>query len=205
MVVGVAGKYCAGKSTVTEILANAGYGVIDVDRLGHEALARRVADIRKTFGEAYIAADGSVDRKKLGALVFRSGRDMRRLEGIVHPEMVEMVRERLAGPEGPHGGDAAGAGSGGPGTVVNAALLFPMGLDALCDLALWVRAPLLTRLRRARERDGLPVSEILRRFWAQRELEPQPSRSDVDIHTVENRGGLDRLRAQLAAVSLLEE
>lgn len=191
MVVGVAGKYCAGKSTVTEILAEAGYAVIDVDRLGHEALARRVSDIRKTFGEAYIAADGSVDRKELGALVFRSRREMRRLEGIVHPEMVEMVRERLAGAH--------------PGTVVNAALLFPMGLDALCDLALWVRAPLLTRLRRARERDGLPVSEILRRFWAQRELEPQPSRSDVDIHTVENRGGLDRLRAQLAAVSLLEE
>jgi dephospho-CoA kinase len=136
-----------------------------------------------------------VDRKKLGGLVFRDAGAMRRLESIVHPEMMQMVRERLAA-----AGDAAG-----PGTVVNAALLFPMGLDALCDIALWVKAPLLTRLRRARQRDGLPVIEILRRFWAQRELEPQPSAADVDIHNVENRGGLDRLRTQLAAVSLLEE
>lgn len=198
MVIGVAGKYCAGKSTVTDILADAGYRVIDVDRLGHEALARRVDDVRHTFGDDYIGADGAVDRKRLGSLVFRDREAMRRLEGIVHPEMVRMVRERLAG--GPQGG-----ADGARGTVVNAALLFPMGLDALCDMVVWVEAPLALRLKRARERDGLSVQEILRRFWAQRELEPQPSSSDVDIHSVENRGGLDLLRAQLAELSLLEE
>jgi dephospho-CoA kinase len=217
MVVGVAGKYCAGKSTVTGILADAGYGVIDVDRLGHEALARRAADVRATFGEDYLLADGSVDRKKLGALVFRDRAALRTLEGIVHPEMVQMVRERLearsedSGRGGDSGRSAVGAGvsqpAGGeganPDVVVNAALLFPMGLDSLCDLVLWVKAPLLTRLRRARRRDGLPVPDILRRFWTQRELEPQPSASRVDIYSVENRGGLDRLRAQLADLSLL--
>jgi dephospho-CoA kinase len=208
MVVGVAGKYCAGKSTVTGILAAGGYGVIDVDRLGHEALARRVADVRKTFGEAYIDAEGSVDRKKLGSLVFRDRGAMRRLEGIVHPEMVQMVRERLAAgtPDDTRNpGATRNSDPATPGTVINAALLFPMGLDALCDMVLWVTAPMLTRLRRARERDGLSVVEILRRFWAQRELDPQPSRSDVDIHSVENRGGIDRLRTQLAELSLLEE
>lgn len=234
MVIGVAGKYCAGKSTVTDILAGDGYRVIDVDRLGHEALARRVDDVRHTFGDEYIGADGAVDRTRLGSLVFRDREAMRRLEGIVHPEMVEMVRERLAagtrgaaegtqgaagnhgpasasqgaagGTQGGAGGTQGGAGDHAPrGTVVNAALLFPMGLDALCDMVLWVEAPLALRLKRARERDGLSVQEILRRFWAQRELEPQPSSSDVDIHSVENRGGLDLLRAQLAELSLLEE
>jgi len=227
MVIGVAGKYCAGKSTVTDILARDGYRVIDVDRLGHEALARRADDVRHTFGDEYIGADGAVDRRRLGGLVFRDREAMRRLEGIVHPEMVEMVRERLAGNHGPAsasrggaggrqgaaggtqggaGGTQGGAEDHGPrGTVVNAALLFPMGLDALCDMVLWVEAPLPLRLKRARERDGLSVQDVLRRFWAQRELEPQPSTSDVDIHSVENRGGLDLLRAQLAELSLLEE
>jgi dephospho-CoA kinase len=196
MVVGVAGKYCAGKSTAAQILAEAGYRIIDVDRLGHEALSRRVQDVRRTFGDEYITAEGAVDRKRLGGLVFTDKTALRRLERIVHPEMVEMVRERLAA-------DRAGTGNRSPRTVVNAALLFPMGLDSLCSAVVWVRAPLLTRLRRARRRDGLPVTDILKRFWVQRELEPQPSRSNVDIHTVENRGGIDRLRAQLADLSLL--
>ena len=191
MVVGVAGKYCAGKSTVAEVLAESGYAVIDVDGLGHEALTRRIADVRRTFGDEYIDSDGAVDRRKLGGLVFRDHEAMRDLERIVHPEMVQMVRERLAAATG-H-------------VVVNAALLFPMGIDALCDIALWVRAPLFTRLLRACRRDRLPLTDILRRFWTQRELSPQPSRPDVDIHTVENRGRLDRLRAQLAELSLLEE
>lgn len=191
MVVGVAGKYCAGKNTVTEVLAGAGYGVVDVDGLGHEALTRRIDDVRTTFGEEYIDSDGVVDRRKLGGLVFRDREAMRNLERIVHPEMVQMVRERLAAATG--------------GVVVNAALLFPMKLDAMCDIALWVRAPFFTRLLRAYRRDRLPIKEILRRFWTQRKLSPQPSRPDVDIHTVENRGGLDRLHAQLAELSLLEE
>lgn len=191
MVVGVAGKYCAGKSTVTEVLARAGYAVIDVDGLGHEALTRRIDDVRATFGDEYIDSDGVVDRRKLGGLVFRDREAMRNLERIVHPEMVQMVRERLA--------------VASDNVVVNAALLFPMRLDAMCDIALWVRAPLLTRLLRAWRRDRLPITDILRRLWTQRRLSPQPSRCDVDIHTVENRGGLDRLHAQLAELSLLEE
>lgn len=191
MVIGVAGKYCAGKSTVADLLADAGYRVIDVDRLGHEALTRRVEDVRLEFGEEYLDSDGAVNRTKLGNLVFRNRNALRRLEGIVHPEMVRMVRERLSYEE--------------PGTVVNAALLFSMGLDALCDLVLWVNAPLLTRVRRARERDKLPFRDILRRFWTQRRLGPQSSASRVDTYTVDNRGRLERLRAQLAALSLVNE
>ncbi|MFO8065269.1 MAG: dephospho-CoA kinase [Spirochaetia bacterium] len=191
MVIGVAGKYCAGKSTVAHLLGDAGYRIIDVDRLGHEALARRVEDVRAAFGDDYLNDDGTVNRAKLGGLVFRNRNALRRLETIVHPEMQQMVRERLSPQE--------------PGTVVNAALLFPMGLDALCDLALWVQAPLLTRMRRARNRDKLPLRDILRRFWTQRELDPQSSASAVDIYNVDNRGGLERLRAQLAALSLLKE
>mgnify|MGYP000488732956 CR=1 FL=1 len=191
MVVGVAGKYCAGKSTVAELLAEAGYRIIDVDRLGHEALGRRVEEVRTAFGDTYLNGDGTVNRAKLGSLVFRDRDALRRLEGIVHPEMVQMVRERLSDED--------------PGTVVNAALLFPMGLDRLCDVVVWVTAPLLTRVRRARSRDKLPFRDILRRFWTQRELDPQSSASSVDIYNVDNRGGLEQLRAQLAALSLLKE
>ena len=199
MVVGVAGKYCAGKSTVTELLVQAGYEVIDVDRLGHEALSRRVADIRATFGETYVSPDGSVDRKRLGSLVFSDAAELRRLEAIVHPEMKKMVRERLAGP----GAAGSNTGPGPRGTVINAALLFEMGLDELCDTILWVTAPVFTRMWRARRRDGLSATEILKRFWTQRTLRPQPSAPDVDIHTVENHGALDSLRSQLERLSLL--
>ncbi|MFP4484640.1 MAG: dephospho-CoA kinase [Spirochaetota bacterium] len=236
MIVGVAGKYCAGKNTVSHILENHGYRVIDVDTLGHRALEERKDAIAERFGPGVLKsteeeptggaaaapesapgagsngalsvdrsgdsarADRSrptarlthVDRRALGARVFGNDRARRDLEAIVHPVMVRWVRDFVR--------DLAGA----PG-VINAALLFPMGLHKECDRVIWVTAPLPTRILRARARDGLGVVEILRRFRAQRRLLPQQSSRDVEIHTVENRGSSEVLAKQLHALGFLSE
>ena len=190
IVVGVTGKYCAGKSTVTTLLSEHGYVEIDVDGLGHEALDHERDRVVEAFGAGVRAEDGSVDRKALGRLVFADHAALRRLESIRHPRMVERTAARVD--EIRRQADAP------PGVVINAAILFRMELHPLCDLVLYVTAPFLRIVRRARERDGASLREVVRRLRSQRDVDPQHSRPRADIHNVENDGDREKLRSQLA-------
>ncbi len=189
IVIGVTGKYCAGKSTVSEILGEHGYVQIDVDRLGHESLQSERDRVVKAFGAQIRAPDGSIDRKALGRVVFADTAKLRKLESIIHPVMVERTAERVK--------QIRETSMSAPGVVINAAILFRMKLDALCDLVIYVHAPLLSTWRRARERDGASILQVIRRLRAQVDVEPQHSRSDADIHRVENDGNREKLRARL--------
>lgn len=189
IVVGVTGKYCAGKSTVTGLLTEHGYVEIDVDRLGHEALAHERDRVLEVFGPEVQAADGTVDRKALGTRVFADRGELRMLESILHPRMVEMTAARIE--------DLRQQADSPPGVVVNAAILFRMGLHPLCDLVLYVTAPFRQIVRRARERDGASLREVVRRLRSQRDVDPQHSRPHADIHSVKNDGDREKLRSQL--------
>lgn len=191
MVVGVAGGYCAGKSTLARILIDAGYREIDVDALGHRALSECREQVVAEFGPQVVAEDGSIDRRALGAHVFGDVDARRRLEAIVHPRMVQMAAEMAAG----------GSGGAGP-VVIHAALLFSMGLDRLCDRIIWVRAPLWIRLRRGLRRERGGIARVLRIIWAQRKLGVQSRRNSVDIHIVNNRGTPEQLKEQLRRLNL---
>jgi len=189
MVVGVAGKYCAGKNTVAAILVEHGYREIDVDKLGHQALERSRDRVAERFGTEVLTAEGTVNRRALGRIVFAEDEAREDLEAIVHPEMRTMTSELIAESQGP--------------VVINAAILFSMKLDALCDTVLWVTAPMLHRVLRARSRDALPFMQIVRRMWTQRRLAPQHVRQNVDIHTVRNSGSRARLYARLRSLELV--
>lgn len=186
MVVGVAGKLGSGKSAVAGVLADAGYRVIDVDRLGHRALVTERDRIVSAFGRGILFPDGQIDRRRLGALVFRTAEARRRLEAIVHPVMVRGVTALVT---------AAPAA-----VVIDAALLHPMGLDALCDLVLWVRAPLLMRLYRTLVIGGGRPATVLRTMWAQRGRRLKRRSATVDtgnvfrrsVYNVATRGVLRR-------------
>jgi len=187
MVVGLTGKYCAGKDRVARIFESHGYSIIDVDSLGHEALAAMTRQVVAAFGPSVAAQDGGVDRKALGRIVFRNPSAMARLESILHPSMVQRVKELIV----ERGGDI----------VVNAAILHHMGLHALCGAVLCVSAPLPVRLIRAMRRDRLPIRDALSRIRSQKGVCPQLNDPAVDTYTVRNRGSarsLDRRIARLA-------
>ncbi len=188
MVIGVAGKYCAGKDQLIRFFHTyAAFEEVDVDQLGHRALEVKKAEIEDSFGCGVLGETGGVDRKKLGARVFEDPKALRRLEEIVHPYMVEEVRRFIE--ERP-----------GKNVIVNAALLFYMGLDNLCDAAVWVHAPFFFRIRRAMERDGISLPEVFKRFLAQRKLKPQQIKKDVDIYTIRNSGSLQDLGQKAAEI-----
>lgn len=172
MVVGVAGKLGSGKSAVAGILADAGFRVVDVDRLGHRALVTERDRIIDAFGRGILFPDGQIDRRRLGALVFRTEEARRRLEAIVHPVMVRSVAALVTVERAP--------------VVIDAALLYPMGLDALCDVVFWVRAPLLLRLYRTVIAGGRGAT-ALRAAWAQRGRRLKRPSARVDTSSVLRR------------------
>lgn len=190
IVVGVTGKYCAGKSTVGEILEEHGYVQIEVDRLGHEALVAERDRVADAFGDAVLDEAGGIDRRLLARVVFSDDAALRRLESILHPRMVDMTAARVR--------ELAKADRERPGVVINAAILFRMGLHPLCDTVLYVTAPFFTIWRRARSRDGASLVEVVKRLRSQRDVDPQYSAPDADIHSVENDGDREKLRGQIA-------
>ena len=183
MVLGLSGTYCSGKSEVGQRLVNEyGFSEVDVDRIGHEALGRKTSEIVATFGGAVRSDSGGINRTALGRIVFADPTRMAQLESLVHPVMVELVRDRVKR-------------SHSDRILINAALLVHMGLDTLCDSVVRVDAPVPVRIWRARLRDGLNLGDILTRMRRQRGLKFNSER--VETITMKNVGGRKRLEREL--------
>ncbi len=175
MLIGLTGAYCAGKNHVGRLLEARGIAVLDVDRLGHQAIETEKTAILDRFGRRILGADGRVDRRLLGALVFGHPGEMRALEDIVHPAANRLTEAWIA------------ARRDQP-LAINAALLHRSSVFAHLDFIIYVRAPLLARLLRARRRDHLSLPAILKRFASQHEFSAQYLGNKADIHKVDNRG-----------------
>jgi len=203
MIVGVGGKCCAGKDTLADVLKRAGYEEISVDALGHRALESRRDEVVREFGPGILASDSRIDRKALGRIVFSKTKARKALEAIVHPEMKRLLAAEIAARTSEPARTSDPARSE-VDIIINAALIFYMGLHTLCDLVVWVEASWFRRLLRARKRDGLTTLDILRRFWTQRHLGPHSYSESVDIHIVKNEGARERLEGRLQSIGLLD-
>ncbi len=175
--IGLSGGIGTGKTAVARILEEQGTTILDADRVGHEVyVPGRPAyeDIVAEFGTEVVAEDGSIDRKKLGPIVFSAPEKLARLNAITHPRMKEMMREKLADAER----------SGAKVAVLEAALLFDAGWDDLTD-EVWVTVvDSGTAAGRASERSGIPVDQVLERIQkAQMASDDRIRRSDVVIDT----------------------
>jgi len=175
--IGLTGGIGTGKTAVARILEELGAAILDADRVGHEVYlpGRPAYDaIVAEFGAEVVAEDGSIDRKKLGPIVFSAPEKLARLNAITHPRMKEMMREKLADADR----------SGAKVAVLEAALLFDAGWDDLTD-EVWVTVvDAETAARRASERSDIPVEQVLERIQkAQMASEERIRRSDVVIDT----------------------
>ena len=158
MVIGLTGRSCAGKDEVASILSSLGFFIIDEDKLGHEALDANKEKLVSLFGSG-ILTDGSVDRRKLGSIVFGDKEKLEQLEAISHPWMVNESR-RLAEKAEEKGLDV----------VINAAILKRLGLDGISDEILFIDAPFELRARRAEARNGTKYEDFLKREQNQEDI-----------------------------------
>jgi len=153
MVIGITGPAGSGKSTVSKIIKNI-YGdkasIIDVDRLGHEVLTYFFIKekLKENFGEEIFDDDNNISRSKLGEIVFSDKEKLELLNKIVHPEILKKTEQILK--EISNKNDII---------IIDAALLFKIGLDKLCDKIIYVDAPEELRIKRLSEKRGIPLEK----------------------------------------------
>ena len=92
MIIGIAGKYCAGKDTFVEILESYGFYEINADKTGHTVLNQLKTEIVDAFDKKILSPSGEIDRRALGKIVFKKAKYRRKLESIIHPEMIKQIK-----------------------------------------------------------------------------------------------------------------
>jgi dephospho-CoA kinase len=187
-VIGLTGGIGSGKSTVSAILAELGALVIDADRIGHEAYAPGTEGWRQVveeFGTDIVAPDGSIDRGRLGAIVFADRSKLERLSRIVHPLIRDEIRRRIAAQRA--------AGRQAP-VVVEAALLIEAGWNSVVDEVWVVVADRQTATKRVAAQRGLDTAAIESRMSAQ--LADDVRRRHAHV-VIDNSGTEAALRARI--------
>ena len=173
MLIGLTGMYCAGKNHIANLLKSRGIPVLDLDMLGHSVIEDKKTEIFSRFGEHLQNNDGSVNRRKLGKMVFGREKELAALEAIVHPEVNYQTDQWIEAQNGKN-------------CVINAALLHKSIVFERLDLIILVKAPFFVRLLRAKRRDKLPWGVLLKRFSSQKQFNAQYLAGKADIYIVEN-------------------
>lgn len=189
--VGLTGGIAAGKSVALDRFAELGACVIDADVLAREAVAPGTVgleEIVEVFGDGVLAPDGSLDRARLGTVVFGDDEARRRLNGIVHPEVRRLSAEREA---------LVAARDPRAVVVHDIPLLVETGQAESFHLVAVVVAPEAVRLQRLVVSRGLSEDEARARIGAQASDDERLAVADV---TLDGSGSPDALRAEVDAL-----
>ncbi len=186
--VGLTGGIGSGKSTVAGILADLGAFVVDADRVGHEIYLPGTPgweQVVEAFGRKVVGADGTIDRKVLGAIVFSDLDELARLNGIVHPLIGDSVRDRVA---------ASLAAEPTRPVVVEAALLIEASWYEFVDEVWVVEVAPETVIERVTSSRSMDAAAVQARIDAQLSTEERRRVADV---VIANDGTPAELRRKL--------
>jgi len=189
-IIGLTGGTGSGKSTVSKFLAHLGAVVIDADKVGHEVFkpgTKAWQEVVDAFGQGIISADGTIDRRKLGEIVFSNPDARAKLNQVMHPLIYEQVKSRIE--EYGRKGVAI--------IIVEAPLLLEVGWKSLVDEVWVTSASEATVIKRLKEQKGLSEAQSLARIRAQLTDEERIRQADVVIDT---DCALDELKERVEAL-----
>jgi dephospho-CoA kinase len=188
LTIGLTGGIGSGKSTVTKILGELGAPIIDADKVGHtiyEPGGPAYPDMLAAFGDGILAPDRTIDRKKLGPIVFADPAALKRLNEIVHPKMFARMREMV---------EAMRAAGERKPIVIEAAVLIEANWQPLFD-EIWLIVAAKERvIERVELERGLKPEQTEARIRAQ--LSDDQRRLHA-TEVVTNDGTIDDLRAKV--------
>jgi len=194
---GLTGNIGSGKSTVASMLREAGIPVLDADRISKDVMApggRAYGAVVQAFGRGIVRDDGTIDRKRLGEIVFADPSLRERLEAITHPAILDAMKEAIAGIER----------EGHRAVVVEAALIHESGRKGLFEAVISVTCKRETAISRLAARDGMSRNQAEARLRAQMDADRKAGASD---YLIENSGDIESTRRQVVALAgvLLEK
>jgi len=183
-IIGLTGSFGTGKTFVASIFKSLGAGVIDADKIAHDCIKKGTVaykQVVRRFGRNILNANGSIDRTKLGKIVFNKKEDLKKLNRIVHPRVIKIIKERVGR------ADAKGA------IVIDAPLLVEAGLVDMVDILVVVTCSKRKQIARCRNKFGIEKEEILKRIKNQASIEKKKKMADLIIR---NSGTKSRTRQQ---------
>ncbi len=182
MIIGLTGGIASGKSTVSQKLADLGGVIIDGDKIAHKIMEPgwpAHEEVVKEFGNDILRPDLTIDRAKLGAIVFEDPARMRALNRIVRPYIYEAIdneieTKRLAHPKAV--------------LVLDIPLLFEARLDLVADQVWVVWVDRETQISRLMKRSSLTRDDSIRRIDSQMPLDEKARRAHL---VIDNNGSMD--------------
>ncbi|TQR19822.1 dephospho-CoA kinase [Psychrobacillus vulpis] len=190
MIIGLTGSIASGKSTVSNMLKNLGYPIIDADvvaRIVVEKGTKTLETIKEVFGEEIISEDGSLNREKLGDIIFNSPHKRKQLNDIIHPaireEMLRQKEELLT--------------EGHKTIVMDIPLLFESKLQSYVNKILVVTVTEETQLARLMARNNFTLDEAKARIQSQLPLSIKEQGADAVIY---NNGTIQSTEEQLKKI-----
>ena len=174
--IGLTGGIACGKTVVRRRLEERGIRTLDADAVVHEILAsdaEAIGEIVREFGDSVAAADGTIDRKALGAVVFSDPSARERLNAIVHPRVYREIEEFFS----------RMSEAGEPLAVVDAALMIETGSFRKYDRVIVVHCRREQQRSRLMARSGLSAEDAERRIAAQMPIEEKRAYGDFLVDT----------------------
>ncbi|MBW7476661.1 dephospho-CoA kinase [Paenibacillus oenotherae] len=188
MKLGLTGGIACGKSTVSAMLVQRGAKLIDADAVAREVVLPgepALNDIAAAFGAQVLNEDGTLDRKKLGSLVFGNREQLDILESILHPAIRTRMWDKIRGceAENPKGL-----------IVADIPLLYETGQAGLYDAVMVVYVPQAVQMERLMARNSLTSEEAGKRIALQMDIEEKRQLADI---VIDNSGSLEDTERQV--------
>lgn len=174
-IIGLTGGIGSGKSTVASYIASKGIPVYIADEEAKKLMdSKKISTkIQAIFSENILTIDGTLDRKKIAAIVFNSPEKLSKLNAIVHPEVKKHFRNWL------------NLHKKAPFIIKEVAILFETGGNLSCDKVILVTAPEEIRIQRAMKRDNVDRDSVLKRIQNQLPEEEKISKSDFVVYNID--------------------
>lgn len=188
MIMGLTGGIASGKSTVSALLAAKGARLVDADVIAREVMLPGhpvLEAVVRHFGQDLLQEDGTLNRSKLGEIVFHDKAARRKLNELTHPAIRAEIREQMDSLEREHPGGLV---------VADIPLLYESGLQEMFERILVVYAPRETQLERLMARNALKREQAEARLDSQMDIEIKRGLAD---YVVDNSQGPEETRMQV--------
>jgi dephospho-CoA kinase len=187
-VLGLTGGFGTGKTFVASILKRSGAKVLDADAIAQRALAKGRPAYKKVvaaFGAGILDRARNVDRKALARIVFNDRRKLKKLNGIIHPEVITIIKREIR------------KSGKGRTVVIDAPLLVEAKLTGLVDRLIVVTVSRARQVQRCRKKFRMNEEEVCKRIRCQMPLSKKVKLADF---VIDNNGSRTETERQIKAI-----
>ncbi|QUW22687.1 dephospho-CoA kinase [Sporosarcina sp. Marseille-Q4063] len=193
MIVGLTGSIASGKSTVSEMLQEKGFPIVDADKIARQVVepgTSVIQEISEHFGDGVLNEDGSLNREKLGERIFKNEDERNKLNAIIHPAIRnEMIRQK-----------EQWISKGARTVIMDIPLLFESKLQSFVEKIIVVSVTPEVQKERLMARNKLNEQEAVERINSQLPMVEKEAGADA---VIDNNGTITETKMQLE--SLLEK